>query len=413
MGVALVQLGAHLLVRRHQPARQHQQIVELELAVELAKLHRPEREVAQHGTECEAAFVVDVAHRGLGGVGRGGDRCLERRQHIVGSVMLLPVGSVAHRFRLGDNAQQAEQLAERQRPGQVLGTFGELAAHLLLRVTGRWLERGCGSTQTGEPALDRHLVDLRGWLGRDALGHEIPVGLEVLRHPTDAFLDAEVVVLAQLDQAHRRRIVEQGLEEVGEAFVERRRALHLVENTELRWQLCLHGELVEQAAGERVQRADGGQIELGESGCGERRVASCRGGSTLQRAADLVAQIGGGLLGEGDRRDPADRDAAADQVHHPPHECGRLAAAGTGFHEQGGAEGAGDQVAIGLVGCRSHFRAGDRCRRRRRRRPGCQRRGRVRRAEQVELVSHRCAPWRPTSRSTNPLTCRCRWCRRR
>ena len=121
----------------------------------------------------------------------------------------------------------------------------------------------------------------------------------------------KLVVLAQLDEAHGLGVVEQGLEEVGEPLVERGGALHFVEHLELRWQLRLDRELVEQSAGERVQRADGRQIEIGERGRAPvGRWHRRRSAAACSERADAVAQLGRGLLGErdgGDASRPAHR----------------------------------------------------------------------------------------------------------
>ena len=128
------------------------------------------------------------------------------------------------------------------------------------------------------------------------------------------------------DRPNRRRVVEQHLEEVGEALVERRRALHFVEHTELRRQLGLHRELTEQTARERVQRADGGLVEIGQRG--GRGVVR---GRCFQRAADLVAQLGGGLLGERDCGDAGDRHAGSHEIDDPSDERAGFAGTGAGL----------------------------------------------------------------------------------
>ena len=55
----------------------------------------------------------------------------------------------------------------------------------------------------------------------------------------------------------------------------------------------------------------------------------------LELAPEAVAQLGAGLLGEGDRRDRRELGfAPLDELDHPPDERGRLARPGSGFDEQ-------------------------------------------------------------------------------
>ena len=66
--------------------------------------------------------------------------------------------------------------------------------------------RGDRGAAAGELLLHGDIVDGGGGQRRHSVGDEVPVGLEVLRHPADALLDAEVVVLAQLHQAGRHGV---------------------------------------------------------------------------------------------------------------------------------------------------------------------------------------------------------------
>ena len=70
----------------------------------------------------------------------------------------------------------------------------------------------------------------------------------------------------------------------------------------------------QDALGERVQRADGGAVELVERGAAalaDHGVAAGRRRPLLERAADPVAQLGAGLLGERDGGDRARSSAVA------------------------------------------------------------------------------------------------------
>jgi hypothetical protein len=110
-----------------------------------------------------------------------------------------------------------------------------------------------------------------------------------------------------------------------------------------------------------VERADGGAVEL------RQRLAAAfdllgfggRGGRTgLQGAPHAVAQLGAGLLGEGDGRDVAQLDLAGPHEGHDAVDQRRgLPRPRAGLHEQRGAEigrdpGAG--LLIGRGGGRGH-----------------------------------------------------------
>ena len=87
-GVALVQGSTSEIAGAQQSARQHEQIVELELAPVAPRVRGPERELAQHH-EPHGQDVVDgtLAQR------RGGD--VERHQRSTGRVDVGPIGLLA------------------------------------------------------------------------------------------------------------------------------------------------------------------------------------------------------------------------------------------------------------------------------------------------------------------------------
>ena len=174
--------------------------------------------------------------------------------------------------------------------------------------------------------------------------------MKVLGHDATALVDPETVVLAEVDKADGLGVVQQRLQEVGEALLERRGALHFVEHAELGRQLRLDRELIEQSACKRMKCADWRLIEVVErEGCVS-AVGPTR--SCFQCASNLVAQLGGSLLGEGDGRDTNNGYAAQDQVDDALYEGRRFAAAGSCLYEQRGVERAADKVAVGLVRCR-------------------------------------------------------------
>ena len=71
-------------------------------------------------------------------------------------------------------------------------------------------------------------------------------------------------------------------------------------------------------------------------------------GRSLEGDADAVAQLGGGLLGEGDGGDGGEVVAGLDQGHQPLDQRRGLAGAGAGLHEQRGVELIGDASRAGV-----------------------------------------------------------------
>ena len=156
-------------------------------------------------------------------------------ESTVVAVVLAPLGLVAAAgLGLGECVDGAQQFAEGQLLGEQRAMASEGGDHRRLRVAGGRFAGRHRRAQRGQLAAHRVVVDHRRWFGEHPLVDQIPVGLEVVRDAATALLDAETVVLTQLDQAHRGRVVEQHLQEVGEALVELGGALHLVEHVEAR-----------------------------------------------------------------------------------------------------------------------------------------------------------------------------------
>ncbi len=349
--------------------------MELDLPGGAPLLDRVEGERAQHGAERQAALLVEGDEPVVGG---GGERLLGVAQRVERArrrAVALPVRLVAaaRRLDLGQRHEGGDRLAERRRAGEAVADLAEPRHHVLLPVAGGHV--GGGEVRT--PPRQRLAIGIlrRGQGGRDAGLDEVPVGLEVLGHLADRVVEAEPAPVAQLGEAHRRRVVEEGFDEGGVALVEGDRALHLVEHLEVRRQRRLDGELGEQPAGEGVQRADRGLVQVGHGRHARRRVGARRG----ERDAQAVAQLCRSLLREGDRGDAGDRDAADDEVDDAGDERGGLAAPGAGGDEQCLVERFDDELAGGLV------------------------RGR-RAGEQVELFSHR-RPRRTSGRAPGRPAC--------
>lgn len=94
----------------------------------------------------------------------------------------------------------------------------------------------------------------------------------------------------------------------------------------------------DDARGERIQRADGGGVDLLE------RVTSTVGVVLGEFVPDPFAELSGRLLGEGERGDLVEVDPVLqDEVADAMNQRVRLTAAGAGFHEER-VSGAGDDA---------------------------------------------------------------------
>ena len=185
---------------------------------------------------------------------------------------------------------------------------------LRLGVVGR---HGRGD-ERGEAVEDvRAAARTHGGGERHTLLDEVPVRLEVLDHPAQRLRAPERAPAQQLDQLGGRQagyglvigVVEQFVEQVLPALVEGQLALQLVEHVEARRQAGLDRELEQDAPGEGVQRADRRMVEVVERGLAQRRAAGL-----VELGADAVAQLGSGLLGEGDGGDGVDGHPFVDRA---------------------------------------------------------------------------------------------------
>ena len=223
--------------------------------------------------------------------------------------------------------------------------------------------QGVSQTSSHGPG-ERCRVELpRGRIGAVDSGlDEVPVVVEPGGDTAGARGQAEVVEPAQLDQpapalddpAGRFGIVEDLVEQRAPAFLEGELALELVEHPESGRQTGLHGIVVQDPAGEGVQRADRGVVEGVEREVhplGVDRVVGiglCRD----QLGAQAMAQLGGGLLGERDGGDRADLDTARHERHDPADQAAGLARTGPRLDEQVGVEIGGDRQPVGAIGQR-------------------------------------------------------------
>ena len=215
-----------------------------------------------------------------------------------------------------------------------------------LRVAGWHVESSDGvgkGEQRGRVDRERS-----GIVERDTIVDEVPVGPEVLGDPPYAGAHPEPVELAEFDErttavdqpAGRLGIVEQMVEQVVPLLLEGEAALEFVEHREAGRQPGLDREVEQQPAGERVQRAD---RVRGRAGRGQRSPAGVD--CDAEVGADPGAELGGRLLGERDRGDGGDVDAALDQVDDAVDERAGLAGTGSGLDEQGRVEVVADALA--------------------------------------------------------------------
>lgn len=117
--------------------------------------------------------------------------------------------------------------------------------------------------------------------------------------------------------------------------------LNLIKDAKARIESGLAGVGAEQIGTEAVNSADTGRLNSGAQMLPEIIVGLA--GAILNRIADTLAHLAGGLLGESDRQNRVGRDTVgADQAHVPLDKDAGFAATGTGRDHQatGGVDGA-------------------------------------------------------------------------
>ncbi len=350
--VALVQRGPHdgslHRVAQH-PAGQHQQIVELEAPVLPTLVGGGERGGSEGGAEAVGAAVEHLAPDGLHGVAHGGElgedlvlAALPRAG--LAAAPAVPGEETEHLEQVevvvaggGEGRGEVDELVDRQQ--EVVGGVDALPAQ---SGEGRQLR-----VERGDEVGDAR------WLGAvlgDEVFHEVPRALEGEGEGAElGWID--VGGMEQQDGALEVGILEELVEDAGPPPVERDRGGHLVEHLHPGRELCLHRVLRQQPLRERVQRADRRPVELGHrlpAAVGLRAVVLR---PVLEGAAEAVAQLGPGLLGEGDGGDVAELDRSRrDEGDDAVNQRRRLARASPRLHEQGGVQVGGDPIAGGLVG---------------------------------------------------------------
>ena len=189
----------------------------------------------------------------------------------------------------------------------------------------------------GDP-LDAQVGRLR--LRAHPLVDEVPVRVAGERDGAERW-QGGVGVEREQQRALERGVVEQLVDEAGPALLERDLRGDVVEHLHPRREPGLDGVLHEQPLREGVQGGHRRTVELVEGRGGARRshrhgaglpFGHGAGRDPLELAADAIAQLRGGLLGEGDRHDLAhrhvgdgdERDDTVDQRLRLARSCTRL-----------------------------------------------------------------------------------------
>jgi hypothetical protein len=276
--------------------------------------------------------------------------------------VVLPLGLRALLRRVADAGDHGGHAGQDRDPvgesTDVGGVGAELVDELVLGVVGR----AVGVDDRVEQAEQASGRRCEGQRRRrvDACGDEVPVLVEPDGDPSEPLAQAEPVELQQLDQlrpavdrtGRRRRVAEEAFEQIGPAVLVGEVALELVEHAEPRRQAGGDGELVEDPARERVERADRRMVERIERRLVALLVEQVGGGvaRALQFVAEAAPEVGRGLLREGDGGDRSDLGAGAHQAQDAADQARRLAGTGTGLDEEVGVEVVANPVAVGSVG---------------------------------------------------------------
>ena len=347
----LAERGAHARVALQHVPRQHEQIVELDTAVTTPLLGVAAHEAAQTGNQhVEGRLLLPADERDARCV-----RLLEQVSYLLDGTA--PVRVPPHVLReLRHLAEQVEAVEVVGRAAQDVGPPGEpvdVLEELVLRDTtvheagSRLLER-----RHDRPQVDGggRRPDPRRRGGRGTQPFVVLV--------QDACDPAQVVEVDAQRQRREQdrlelRVGDERIEELAPALLEAHGRLDVVDHLEPGWEPGLEGVLGENPLGEAVQRRERGVVDVVERGPAVFAFVGCEhrvGRALLEAGADAVAQLARGGLGERDRRELADLDAAArDQRHDALDERGGLPRARAGLDEQGGVVEVADGVAGGGV----------------------------------------------------------------
>ena len=355
--VALLQVRAHLgaVVRGgHQLAGQHQQVVELQPAL-LLPLAGPFDGGLGDAVGQPAQHLVEHLLPDRRGVGLDGDQGGPE----LGEVAARPVR------RLAVGGLQLGGVTEDLEPGGRIGgglesvsPLAELVQAIPEEVGVVHAVRLLGDQVLGRAQDSRH-VDRRDGCQRGGQHRGVQtVPLRVERRRDRAqVLELDPGGQGQLDHRGQRSVLEDGRDQRRPAFGEGHLGGDLVEDLDQWRQAGLDRVLAEDPLREGVQGPDRGGVQVVQRLGGAFRAAVVAAGlgvadRGLERRAQLVPQLGGGLVGERHRRDLPQRDPTVgeDDRHHPVDQRLGLPGAGPGLDEQGVPEVGADRLAGRIVG---------------------------------------------------------------
>ncbi len=355
VAVTPVQRGPHrsAVVRIAQRVtRQHQQVVELELAGAAPFRGGVEGEAPQVDGEPVDRLGGDVVEQRAGPRSELPVALLQCSQVIAGPVLLAaPDGRRGHVAQHAEPCVLVARRGEARGPGVERGELAEQQVVLLAAVLALRAGLGDVGQQGGDLAGPvAHLDRLGGGVG---VG-QVPVLVEGEGDESQV-VETHTGCGGQQQGSLHGGIGQELIDEARPAVVEGHGRGHLVEHLDARGDARLDRVLAQDAPGEAVQRADGGAVEVVECGAaplGPLLVAIGRGLGPLavEPLAYAVAQLGRGLLGEGDGGQLVKAGGArGDQAHDPVDQRPRLARARPRLHEQGGVQAVRDVVAGLLV----------------------------------------------------------------
>ena len=326
--------GPRLGVVPQQVAGQDEQVVEPQPALESTLVGvgaRERREPAgQHRERAAALLVEDVDTEALD-VGAG----LTGRVDVVPAALLAPVA-----LPVRDGLDGREHV-------ELVGRGGEGVTDRRERVDVRREQVGvvvASLPPDRQKVVDR-LAQVRGaqrWDRRRA-GRPRQAVVVLAERERDGSQPRHGQAGRQPHGEHRLQVAvrEEGVDQRGPVLLEIHAGLDRLENAEARRQPDLEGMLAQQARREAVQRRQRGLVELVERLAAPppcvrvARLVIRAGRGVLQSSAHPVAELRGGRLGEGDRREVTQLDVAVgDERDDTVDERGRLPGAGTGLHEQ-------------------------------------------------------------------------------
>ena len=323
-----------------QRAREHEQIVEVELTRGPPLCDRAlgtSRNRGNQPLDCDVEYRV--GHR-LALFAQLGDAFAQ----AIDVCPVLLVTGVADPERRLIRPQELDTFGVVERGAQSVPIVGELVETREHGVgVGPAVDARCAHrVELLEPTVERQPGQRRRLA--DPI-EQVPVVVEHLGHRAEML---QLHVGREEDEHRRleRRIVEELVDELVPARLERETRRDLVAHFDPGRQSDLDREFGEDALRKRVQGGDGGRVEVVERGLAAGPHDLRLGGRRRpppELPANTVTELRRGLLGERDGGDRRHRDGkvgsvGGDQSDDPVDERGRLARARAGLDEQSGAE---------------------------------------------------------------------------